>query len=191
MPEAEDEIAMAFLDTLKSLFSAPAQAGAPSNGDTETVRRIVAKLEQMEPARARWIAAFAYVLGRVAHADLEISAEETATMEEIVQQVGELPEEQAVLVVGIAKSQNRLMGQTENFLVTRELNEISTREQREKLLDCLFAVSAADDSISGAEESQIRQIASELGFSHHEYIDALAAWSDKREVLKGLGHRDG
>lgn len=186
---------MAFLDTLKGLF-APSEAtdASPSegrSGDTDTVRRIVGKLEALEPARARWLAAFAYVLGRVAHADLDISREETRAMEELVQKVGELPEEQAVLAVGIAKSQNRLMGHTENFLVTRELAEISSREERERILDCLFAVSAADDSISGAEEAQIRQIASELGFSHREYIDARAEWSDKREVLKGLPGRSG
>lgn len=182
---------MAFLDTLKSLFtpSGTEPPGSSQDGDTETVRRIVARLEALEPARARWIAAFAYILGRVAHADLDISAEETAKMEEIVHQVGGLPEDQAVLVVGIAKSQNRLMGQTENFLVTRELKEISPREELEKVVDCLFAVSAADDSISGAEEAQIRQIASELGFSHREYVDARAQWSDKREVLRGLGPR--
>jgi len=191
MPAAQDEIGMAFLDTLKSLFTPTdtEPAGSSRDGDTETVRRIVAKLEALEPARARWIAAFAYILGRVAHADLDISAEETAKMEEIVQRVGEVPEDQAVLVVGIAKSQNRLMGQTENFLVTRELKEISPQEELEKVLDCLFAVSAADDSISGAEEAQIRQIASELGFSHREYVDARAQWSDKREVLRGLGPR--
>lgn len=182
---------MAFLDTLKSLFapSGAQPSEASEDGDTETVRRIVAKLEALEPARARWIAAFAYILGRVAHADLDISREETAKMEEIVQQMGELPEDQAVLAVGIAKSQNRLMGHTENFLVTREFAEIASREEREKLLDCLFAVSAADDSISGAEEAQIRQIASELGFSHREYVDARAHWSDKREVMKRLGDR--
>lgn len=187
------EIAMAFLDTLKSLFapSGTQPPDASGEGDTDTVRRIVAKLEALEPTRARWIAAFAYILGRVAHADLDISREETAKMEEVVQRVGELPEEQAVLAVGIAKSQNRLMGHTENFLVTRELKEISGREELEKVLGCLFAVSAADDSISGAEEAQIRQIASELGFSHREYIEARTGWSGKREVMKRLDGRSG
>ena len=95
-------------------------------------------------------------------------------------------EAQAVLVVEIAKSQNRLFGGTENFLVTREFAEISTPDQRQELLDCLFAVSAADDSISIVEEEQVRQIATELGFSHAEYIAARSAYSDKRDVLKDL-----
>ena len=145
-------------------------------GASETVRKIVAELEALEPDKARYIAAFAYILGRVAHADRRFSDEETQKMEEIVRRLGHLPEELAILVVEMAKSQNRLFGGTENFLVTREFNEISSPEQRQELLDCLFAVSAADDSISSAEESQIRHISSELGFSHGEYVTARSAY---------------
>ena len=89
-----------------------------------------------------------------------------------------------MLVVQIAKSQNRLFGGTESYLVTREFKEISTPEQRAELLDCLFAVSAADDSISATEENLVRQIASELGFTHQQYVLARSAYSDKREVLR-------
>ena len=175
------------MSILKILGFAPQDHGAGLGAaETDTVRKIVAELEALPPERARFIAAFAYTLSRVAHADLEISAEETRKMEEIVMEVGGLPEEQAVLAVQVAKSQARLFGGTENYLVTREFKEISNREQRQRLLDCLFAVSAADDSISGAEEAQIRQIASELDFTHREFIDARSAWSDKREVLRGL-----
>ena len=156
------------------------------SGDTETVRKIVRELEALEPARARYIAAFAFILARVAHADLEISAEETERMESILQALGHLPMEQAVLAVQIAKAQHRLAGGTESFLVTREFRDIASREQCAELLDCLFAVSAADDSISGAEESQIRQVASELGFSLTELSTIRAAYADKRSVLKGL-----
>ena len=97
-----------------------------------------------------------------------------------------LPEDHAVLVVQIAKSQARLFGGTENFLVTREFNELADREQKEELLDCLFAVSAADDSISSVEEAQIRQIASELGFTHRQFVDARGGYSHQREVMRGL-----
>ena len=46
----------------------------------------------MEPQQARYIAAFAYILGRVAHADLTISEDETGEMEQIVMKYGRLPE---------------------------------------------------------------------------------------------------
>jgi uncharacterized tellurite resistance protein B-like protein len=159
---------------------------AAAAGDTETVRKIVARLEALPPERARYVAAFAYVLSRVAHADLSITAEETAKMEEIVRRDGHLPADQAVLVVEIAKAQSRLFGGTENYLVTRELAGIAGPEQKRELLDCLFAVAAADGGISSPEEVQIRQVANELGFTHEEFVAARAAWREHRDVLKGL-----
>jgi uncharacterized tellurite resistance protein B-like protein len=173
---------MGILHWLLGSESDPAVTGAA--GESETVRKIVGRLEAMPPQKARFLAAFAYILGRVAHADRHFSGEETSAMEGIVRRFGDLPEEQAVLVVQIAKSQNRLFGGTENFLVTREFREISSHDERRQLLDCMFAVSAADESITSAEESQIRQIASELGFTHREYVKARLAYSDKREVLR-------
>jgi uncharacterized tellurite resistance protein B-like protein len=157
---------------------------APIQTDSDTVIRIVRELDKLEPERARYLAAFAYVLSRVAGADLHISDVETGRMVEIVRRLGHIPDAQAVLVVEIAKSQNRLFGGTENFLVTRQFKEMATGDQRRELLDCLFGVSAADDAISGEEEAQIWQIATELGFSHPEYVKARLAYSDKRTVLR-------
>jgi tellurite resistance protein len=107
-------------------------------------------------------------------------------MIELVQRFGHLSETQAVLVVEIAKSQNRLFGGTENFLVTREFRNIATDEERRDALDCVFAVSAADAAMTPDEEAQIRQIASELGFSHEDYVKARLAYSDKRTVFKKI-----
>ena len=173
----------------KKAFQA-AEAEERSAGDTETVRRIVSKLEAMDADEARYVAAFAYILGRVAHADQHISEEETRAMERAVSVLGGLPEDEAILVVQIAKSQNRLFGGTENFLVTREFAAIASRDQKEHLLDCLFEISAADDSISSTEESQLRQTASELGFSHREYVLVRSRYSDKREVMKALRRKN-
>jgi uncharacterized tellurite resistance protein B-like protein len=177
---------MSLLDLLGLRHPPAAAGGASAAASTETVRKIVGELEALPADRARYVAAFAYLLSRVAHADLEISAEETREMERLLTEVGRLPEEQAILVVQIAKSQKRLFGGTEDYLVTREFKAIATPEERRQVLDCLLAVSAADDSISSAEETQVRQISSELGFTHADYVEALSAWNDKREVLRGL-----
>jgi uncharacterized tellurite resistance protein B-like protein len=166
------------------------------NEGSETVRKIARQLDSLPPERAQFVAAFAYVLGRVAHADHQVSEAETATMERLVARRAGLPEEQAVLVVEMAKSQNRLFGGTENFLVTRDLRESTSEEERRRLLDLLFAVSAADDEISAVEEAQIRQIASELGLTLADFVEARAAWAGKRSVLRALrrggeGEREG
>ena len=164
-------------------FKPLADAGS-SAADTKTVRDIVEQLDQMEPERARHVAAFAYILSRVARADLHVSNEETRAMERIVIEHGELSEEQAVIVVQMAKSQNLLFGGTENFLVTREMSRIATRAQKLALLDCLFAVSAADDSISTAEDNVIRQIATELLLEHADFISVSSRFRDHLAVLK-------
>ncbi len=164
-------------------FQAVPEAGA-SSAETETVRRIVDQLDHMEPDRARFLAAFAYILSRVARADMHVSPEETRTMEQIVMQHGELAEELALIVVQMAKSQNLLFGGTENFLVTREMSRIATREQKLALLDCLFAVSAADESISATESNVIRQIATELQLEHADFIRVRTRFREHLAVLK-------
>lgn len=160
-----------------------AKAGA---GDTETVRRIVRELGALPPESARYLAAFAFILARVANADLAVSAAETDRMAEILRELGSLSEEQARLAVSLAQARHQEEGGTESFLVTREFREIATPEQCRQLLDCLFAVAAADDSISGVEEGQIRQIASELNFSPGELAEIRARWADKRQILRGF-----
>ena len=95
-----------------------------------------------------------------------------------------LPEEQAILVVQIAKSQNLLFGSTENYLVTREFGRLADRAERRALLDCLFAVSAADESVSTAEDAEIRQITEELKLDHDDFIAARSAYRDLLSVLK-------
>jgi len=170
---------MSLLDLLRSRAAQPSAAG-----DTDTVRRIVGELDKLDGARARYLAAFAYVLSRVAGADLDISDVETAEMVRLVERVGHLPEAQAIVVVEIAKSQNRMFGGTENFLVTREFREIASAEQRRELLECVFAVAAADQAITSEEEVQLWQIASELGFRHEEYVQVRLKYSDKRTVFR-------
>jgi uncharacterized tellurite resistance protein B-like protein len=158
----------------------PSNLHAP---ETDTVRKIVAALDQMDEERARFIAAFAYILCRVARADLHISEGETQLMERVVRERGNLPEEQAILIVQMAKTQSILFGGTENFVVTREFNRIATHEQKLALLDCLFAVSS-DNLISTAEEAEIAKIAAELKLSHDEMISVRSAYREHRAVLR-------
>ncbi len=166
-------------------------ARAALHGDTETVRRIAASLDALPPDRARYLAAFAYVLARVASADLRVDDSETDEMQQWVARHGDLDEGAAALVVEIAKSQARLLGGTENYVVTREFLEISTRDQRADLLRCLFAVGAADGTISGAESGEIAAIAEELGFTRPELNGLRAQYRDQLSELKGMpGERE-
>ena len=157
---------------------------AQQNQDVESIRKISQQLAEMEPQRARYVAAFAYLLGRVAHADRDISRDEEEEMERIVMEQGHLPKEQAVMIVEIAKRQNQLFGHVENFLVTREFNQLTSREMKMDLLNCLFAVSSSDESVSTAEDSEIRQITSELLLDHSDFIETRSKYRGFLDVLK-------
>jgi uncharacterized tellurite resistance protein B-like protein len=150
--------------------------------ETATVRRIVAELEALAPEQRRYLAGFAYVLSRAAHADLRVTEAETRLMEQIVQRIGGLPQSQAVLVVEIAKHQGSLYGGTEDYLVTREFARNSTEEQRFGLVESCFAVVAADHVITAEEYAELTQIATELGLDRaqlnvirREYREHLTA----------------
>jgi uncharacterized tellurite resistance protein B-like protein len=53
-------------------------------------------------------------------------------------------------------------------VVTREFRRTSTPIQRAQLLECLYAVTAADGTISSAESREIAILAEELGFTRAE-----------------------
>ena len=150
------------------------------------MRRIAAELDALPPAEARFLAAFAFVLARVARADLEISGEETEQMLKLVREYSTLSEAQALLVVQMAKTQATALGGTENYLVTRQFKDMSNRAQRVDLLRCLFAVAAADQNISVVENTEITQIGEELGFSSTEIASVRAAYRDQLSVLKDM-----
>ena len=95
-------------------------------------------------------------------------------MERVVRATAGLSEAEAALVVEIAKSQARLLGGTENYVVTREFKSISTPEQRGRLLECLFEIAAADGTIETVESAEIAAIGEEIGFTRPE-INALRA----------------
>ncbi len=160
------------------------QQQASNESDIDTVRRIAGELDTLPPERARFVACFAYILGRVANADLDVSDEEVATMERLVCERTDLAAVQATLVVQIAKQRNQLFGGTDNFLVTRTFGQIANLEQKRSLLDCLYAVSAADHTISAEEDQEIRRISSELHLDHAEFIRARSQYTEHLSVLQ-------
>lgn len=159
-------------------------ANLEAPAETTTLQKITLVLDAMEPDRARYIAAFSYILGRVAHADLEISEKETCEIEKIVMRWGKLPEEQAAIVVQIAKTQNILFGHTESYLVTREFSKVASREQKLDLLHCLFAVSSSDENVSAQEVREIRQITSELKLDHRDFISVRSSYREHLSLFK-------
>ena len=151
-------------------------------GDTDSVKVLAAQLEALPPARARYVAAFAYILGRAANATGAMSDAERAEMTRLAGAAG-LGDAQGSLIVDMAASLSGEFGATEDFLVAREFKAISTMEERELLLRCCFLVMAADDEIDATESWLANRLAEELDV---ERPDLNAIRAEFHEQLSGV-----
>lgn len=159
-------------------------AASTTAGDTATVRRIVARLEEMPPEQARLIASAAYTLARAAHADLDISADETAVMERELQAHGALDEPTAVLVTEMAKLQAKTVGGTEDYVVTREFASLASEDQRIDVLRASYAIGAVSGTISAEESATLNQIASELKLDTAVVSSIRAEFHDRLSAVR-------
>lgn len=173
---------MTFFEKLKTWASG--EGSSSKNPEVNVLREIISKVEEHPPEQARYMACFAYLLGRVAFSDLNTSNEEIEKMEKLLQKRFKLEETQSVLICKMARTQNELFGSTENYIVTREFKELTNLQARKEMVDFLFQIAAADDSISSAEESEISQMASELELTRDDLIEIRQKYRAQREVFK-------
>lgn len=178
---------------LRSLFRSdpdPGPAETPeviaAVNETESVRRIAAQIEALPIEERRFVAGYAYVLARVAHADLAVSDTELQYMERAVREVGHLSDAQAVLVVEMARSMTELYGATDDFVVTRDFAGTASREQREDLLRTAFALGAADTAIGAAEVAELNEVGKELGFRADEVDDIRDEFRDQLSAIQAM-----
>jgi uncharacterized tellurite resistance protein B-like protein len=144
----------------------------------------------LEPDQAQFYAAFAYLLARVAGADLRIDDGERAEMERVLVQVAGIAAGEAELVIRIAGTQMDELGATHNYLVTRRFGQIGSEADKIRLLECLCAVAAADDTITGEESAEIISIAQELGLGRAQALAVRSQWKDKLAEFKRLPGED-
>jgi uncharacterized tellurite resistance protein B-like protein len=172
--------------SLLKRFLGIGDSDADSQTESPILTRIITSLDGMDPEKSHYLAAFAFVLARVAHADLSINESEVEAMVRATASLGQLSDDDAKLVVEIATTQSKDVGGSQNYLITREFRRISSREQRLALLECLYAVGAADGTISTAESATVLQIAEELGLSRSDANGLKAGWKEHLAEFQGL-----
>jgi len=166
---------------LATLFRTLGLGSAESTQETETVAQIATVLSGVSPERARLLAAFAYLLGRVAFADHDVSADERAVMEARLATEADVSPEQAEHLVRLAVVATGSHGAAEDYQVAREFEALATREEKLQLLRALFTVSA-QQGITTVEDTEISRIAGVLRLDRadvtalrHEFRDAINA----------------
>ncbi len=152
----------------------------------EALHPIASALEGLEPDRARFFAAFAYVLARVAGSDLRMEQSETDSMVATLSELTGIADSEARLVVQIACSSMEDLEATHNYLVTREFGRLSDTAEKIQLLECLYAVAAADGVITGDESNEVASIAEEIGLSRGDALALRSRFRDKLAEFRKL-----
>ncbi len=176
-------------------LDAPASADLPVDPDaalpaagaaeTKSVRVLSARLDRLPPARARYFAAFAYLLGRAAQASDGMSDAERAEMLRLAEASG-LDAETGGLIVDLAGTLAGEFGATEDYLVTREFKAISTIEEREQLLRSCYLVMAADDEIDATESWLANRLAEELDVERPDLNRIRAEFHEQISGVRAL-----
>jgi len=169
------------LKSLQGWLGISESAGSP---EPSPLGDLVNALDRLEPARAQFLARFAYLLGRVARADEHVSDEEAKTMARLLAEHGGLSPEQATLVVGLAKATHEMHGVSADFAITQEFADAATYEERLALARCLFAVAASDARISAAEEAEVHRITNQLRIARPDLTTIRLLY---RRALPGMG----
>jgi hypothetical protein len=104
-------------------------------------------------------------------------------MEALVRAQGGLSADQSMLVVSLARTSNLLFGGTADFQIAREFADTSGYPEKLALARCLFAVAAADNAISLAEETEIHQIVNVLRI---EPADLTKLRLEHKRMLPGV-----
>jgi uncharacterized tellurite resistance protein B-like protein len=110
------------------------------------------------------------LMARVANVDRLVTRPQLDAMVVALQGEWKISPDAAAFVAEVAVSEAAL--EVDYFRLTREFFTCTTHEERQGLLDVLFAVASADGELSFAETEEIRRIASGLKLSHKQFINA-------------------
>lgn len=151
---------------------------------TETVGAIADAIDGLPAERARFVAAFAYLLSRVALADHDVTPGERETMErQLTELADDLSGAEVSEAVGRAVRATGRHGATEDYQVAREFAALATEEEKLRLVRCLFALSA-HHGISTSEDNEISRIAGGLRVEQRQVAKVRAEFRDQLNVLR-------
>jgi len=161
-------------------------SGAGRDHEPDSLAELTSHLESMEAAEARLAAAFAYLLARVAGSDLRTDETEQAAMAERLETFGALDASTASVLAKAAIRVADHHGGSDDHLVARAFRDMTAPPERLRLLRCLYAVAAADDTITTVEDNEVFEIATALSVSRQDVIAIRSEWKQHLGTLKAL-----
>jgi uncharacterized tellurite resistance protein B-like protein len=132
---------------------------------------------QCDDRRLSFWALFGGLLGRVVGADGTIHEEESRALGRVLTARSDLDAEHRDLVVSVVREE-ALKG-LDRYRLLQGFLDLSTPQERRRLVSCLFDVATADGELPAAEHEEIRSIAYGLGVSHREFIQAKVEFTHR------------
>ncbi|MFP6655134.1 MAG: TerB family tellurite resistance protein [Myxococcota bacterium] len=159
--------------------------GRAKTGEQEpaSLAEITTQLDGLPAAEARFVAAFSYLLARIAGADLRTDDTEREAIAHRLESFAGIDVERAALLAATAIQAADSHHASDDHLVARTFRELSEKPERLRLLRCLYAVAAADENISAAEDNEIFEVAGAIGIGRR---DVVALRSEFKEYLGSL-----
>ena len=167
-------------------FLGLASSEASAEREPESLRDLAGRLSAMAPEDARFVAAFAYLLARVASADLETAGGEREVIARRLENIAGLEPERADLLAESAIAAADTHSASDDHLVARAFREMASPEERLLLVRCLYAVAAADSNITTLEDNEVFEIATEIGVGRNDVVALRSEWKEHLSVLKAL-----
>ena len=155
----------------------------PRNRYTAAVRE---HLDRLPAERAEFVAAFAGLLARVAHANREVSDAERKAMRRVITRNVGLSAAESEAVADTVVHHAIELGGIDYASLTNTLNELGSGADKEHLIDCLYAVATADDTVSVVEDEEVRQVARALLLTHSQFIEIRRRYKEQLEVIQAL-----
>jgi uncharacterized tellurite resistance protein B-like protein len=166
--------------------------GASKGRESEPVSlaEIGAQLEALPAEEARFVAAFSYLLARIAGADLRTDDVERDSIASRLESFAEIDQNLAGILADTAIQAAVDHDASDDHLVARAFRDMSERPERIRLLRCLYAVAAADENISAVEDNEIYEVARSIGIDQTDVVALRMEFKKYLGALKTLPSED-
>jgi uncharacterized tellurite resistance protein B-like protein len=162
---------------LKTSEPAPASAG-------DLLSAIRQHLPDADSETVRVVTAIAGLIGVVAYADRNYTAEEEAQLRSELARIHGMTGAGVEAICSLLRLHIVEIATVQVPRYARELRELGDVELRLQVLEVLVDVAASDGSITHPETNVLRQLTTSLGLTQHDYNVAQARHRDKLSALK-------
>lgn len=161
-------------------------SGVGRDAEPASLSEIADRLSFVPEEEARFVAAFSYLLARIAGADLKIDDSEKEAIAGRLEDFGGIGADQASLLAETAVRTFEANSPSDDHLVARAFRDMTEGPERIRLIRCLYAVAAADDLISTREDNEIFEIANAIGVRRTEVVALRSEFREYLGTLKAL-----